>query len=277
MSAVATPTGAAPATDWLARFERFDIVGSTNDVVAGWLRDGTPEVCAAIAEEQTAGRGRNGRTWTAPAGSSLLLSVGFRPTYLAPEHAWRLAAVVSLAMADAAEAAGSLRAGIVCLKWPNDLVIVESPGGGARKLAGVLGETRELGTDHPAAVVGIGTNVDWAGAAVPAELVPLLTTVSDAAGSPVQVNRLAGGFFERLAPLVADLRVGAFPRDAWRARQLTSGSVVRLEWPDGTVETVRAVDVDPDSGALLVESLRGGEPARAITVGEIRHLRVGEV
>ena len=112
----------SPATSWLARLEWFDLVGSTNDVVAGWLRHGTPEVCVAIAGEQSAGRGRNGRTWTAPAGASLLMSVGFTPTWLAPEHAWRLGAIVSLAMAEAAEEVARIAAGTVRLKWPNDLV-----------------------------------------------------------------------------------------------------------------------------------------------------------
>ena len=77
--------------------------------------------------------------------------------------------------------------------------------------------------------------------------------------------------------VVADLRAGAFPGDAWRARQLTNGTIVRLERPDGTAETVRAIDVDPGSGALVIESLLGERPARAIAVGEIRHLRLAEV
>src|SRR5438093_7602249 len=105
-----------------SRLEWFDRVGSTNDVVAGWLRDGVPEGCVAAADEQTAGRGRNGRSWTAPAGAALLCSVGFRPTWLEPDRAWRLAAIVSLAMADAAEAEAHLEAGTIRLKWPNDLV-----------------------------------------------------------------------------------------------------------------------------------------------------------
>ncbi len=70
-------------TAFLARSERFAEVGSTNDVVRDWLADGTPEVCLAIADEQSAGRGRDGRTWVAPPGAALLLSLGFRPTWLA--------------------------------------------------------------------------------------------------------------------------------------------------------------------------------------------------
>ena len=71
-----SPTVAPP---FIARRERFAVVGSTNDVVREWLAGGTPEVCLAVADEQTAGRGREGRTWTAPAGGALLLSLGFRP------------------------------------------------------------------------------------------------------------------------------------------------------------------------------------------------------
>ncbi len=114
---------------FLARQERFASVGSTNDVIRAWLEAGTPEVCLAVADEQTAGRGRDGRSWTAPPGAGLLLSVGFRPTWLEPERAWRLAAIVALAMAEAAEAVGGLRERSIRLKWPNDLVVETWSGG----------------------------------------------------------------------------------------------------------------------------------------------------
>ena len=79
-------------TSFIARQERFARVPSSQDVVRGWLDAGTPEVCLALADEQTAGRGRTGRTWLASPGRGLLLSLGFRPTWLAPAQAWRLAA-----------------------------------------------------------------------------------------------------------------------------------------------------------------------------------------
>ena len=63
----------------VSRSERFAAIPSTNDVVAGWLADGVDEVCLAVADEQTAGRGRRGRTWVAPPGTSLLASLGFLP------------------------------------------------------------------------------------------------------------------------------------------------------------------------------------------------------
>lgn len=270
-------TGAVPATDWLARIERFDVVGSTNDIVAGWLREGTPEVCVAIADEQLAGRGRGGRAWTAPAGASLLCSVGFRPTWLEPAHAWRLGAIVSLAMAEAAEAAARLAFGTVRLKWPNDLVLLDG-GSRALKVSGVLGETQGLGTAQPQAVIGIGINVDWPRSGFPAEFASGMTSLSEAAGDAfVGREPLAEAFLLRLRPKIMALRAGVFPADGWRARQLTNGLPVRIEWPDGTAETVTAQDVDVDSGALLVAPVRGDGPIRPVLVGEIRHLRFGGV
>lgn len=271
-----TRSPGAPAASWLARIERFDVVASTNDVVMGWLRDGAPEVCVAIADEQSAGRGRNGRTWMAPPGAALLLSAGFRPTRLMPDRAWRLGAIVSLAMAEAAEAVGGLPPGTVRLKWPNDLVVADGATGGTLKLAGVLGETDGLSTAQPRAVIGIGVNAGWARADFPPDLAATMTSLAEVSGGrSISRDALADAFLARLEPLVAGLQAGVFPGDAWRGRQLTNGLPVRLEWPDSTTETVTAVDVDPESGALLVRSLDGRGPIRPVLAGEIRHLRPG--
>ena len=273
-------TGAidSAVTGWLSRFERFDAVGSTNDVVAGWLRDGTPEVCVAIADVQTAGRGRGNRTWSAPSGAALLASIGFRPTWLEPEHAWRLAAIVTLTMAEACEIAAGLRAGTVQPKWPNDLVAIDSRSGEVRKLSGVLGETDGLGTKGATAVIGIGVNADWKPEDFPPELATTMTSIAELApGQVIDREVIIHVFLERLQPAVAQLRVGAFPADSWRARQLTNGVPVRLEWPDGRSETVSAVDVDTESGALVVGELGGGGQQRSVLVGEIQHLRLGGI
>lgn len=263
---------------WLSRFERFDVVDSTNDVVAGWLGEGTAEVCVAVTDVQRSGRGRNGRTWVAPPGAALLLSIGFRPTWLEPEHAWRLAAIVTLAMAEACEVTAGLRPGTVLLKWPNDLVAIDGRTGDIRKLAGVLGETDGLGTNDPRAIVGIGLNAGWKAADFPSGLAATMTSLAELA--PAQVidrEAINHAFLERLERMVGELREGTFPAAAWRGRQLTNGVPVRLEWPDGTTETVSAVDVDTESGALLVGDLGGGGQQRSVLVGEIRHLRLGGV
>ncbi len=265
-------------TSWLSKFERFDSVSSTNDVVAGWLRDGIPEVCVAIADVQTAGRGRVDRTWTAPPGTALLASIGFRPTWLQPEHAWRLAAVVTLTMAEACEIAAGLRAGTVQLKWPNDLVAIDSRSGDVRKLSGVLGETDGLGTKDARAIIGIGVNADWKPEDFPPELATIMTSIAELApGQVIDREVIVHVFLERLEKATALLRAGTFPGDAWKTRQLTNGVPVRLEWPDGRTETVSAVDVDVETGALLVGELGGGGQQRSVLAGEIHHLRLGGI
>ena len=268
----------AAATDWLSRYERFDVVGSSNDVVAGWLREGTPEVCVAITDVQTSGRGRHQRAWEAPPGTALLASVGFRPTWLQPEHAWRLSAIVTLTMAEACEVAAGLPVGTVQLKWPNDLVAIDARSGDVLKLAGVLGETDGLGTEDARAVIGIGVNAEWKPEDFPKGLATTMTSLVELApGQLIDREVILHVFLDNLRDAVSTLRDGTFPSEQWRWRQLTNGVAVRLEWPDGTSETVSAVDVDAESGALIVGELGGGGPQRPVLAGEIQHLRLGGI
>jgi BirA family biotin operon repressor/biotin-[acetyl-CoA-carboxylase] ligase len=279
----ATAAGDAPARGFPARLERFGSVGSTNDVVAGWLRHGAPEICVAVADVQSAGRGRLGRSWTAPPGAALLASIGFRPTWLAPDRLWRLAAIVALSMADAAEDAAGLSDGTVRLKWPNDLVVgygraarpiggaaVLGPGGDIRKLAGLLGETDGLGTPDVRAVVGIGLNADWPPEEFPAELARQMTSLREAAGGRrIDRDALLDGFLARRGARRAARPDGDIDGAGWAGRQVSTGRAIRLEWPDGSLETTRAIGVDATSGALVVD----GE--REVHAAEIRHVRLG--
>lgn len=259
---------------FISRQERFRLTGSTNDIVAGWLAEGTPEVCLAVADEQSSGRGRQGRTWSAPPDRALLLSVGFRPSWLEPRHAWRLAANVALAMADAAEDVAGLRDGAIRLKWPNDLV-VEASDGEILKLGGVLGETDGLGGDDPRVVVGIGINADWPANEFPADLAATMTSLREASrGRPVDRAMLLDGFLARLEPRTLALRDGKFAVGDWIDRQVTTGHAVEIEAVGDALRTYLAVGVNPDSGALLVED--PGQPGaeRAILSGEVRHARL---
>jgi BirA family biotin operon repressor/biotin-[acetyl-CoA-carboxylase] ligase len=280
---------------FIARQERFAAVGSTNDVVRGWLAEGTPEVCLAVADEQTAGRGRAGRTWQAPSGAALLLSVGFRPAWLPADRVWRLPATVSLAMADAAEEAAGLPDNAIRLKWPNDLVVetggtttvtmddldaaaaaqvMEAPAS-VLKLGGVLGESEGLGSDDPRVIVGIGVNADWAPADFPPELAPAMTSLHEASrGRPVDLATLLDGFLGRLEVRIAALRAGRFDLADWNARQVTTGRDIEIEWPAGDSATVRALGVDAASGGLVVAD---GEGERTVVVGDVRHVRVPPV
>ena len=263
-------TGAGPI---ISRHEHFGAVPSTNDIVRAWLAEGTPEVCLAVADEQTAGRGRAGRSWVAPSGAALLLSLGFRPDYLAPDRLWRLGATVGLAMADAAEESAGLPMGSIKLKWPNDLVVADRvAAAGYRKLAGILGESEGAGGADTRAVVGIGTNVDWPRQDFPAELEGSMTSLRELArGRPVDSNALLDAFLNRLEARVEALRDGYFDVEGWHQRQLTTGRKVRVDMPDGTAIHGRAVGVDGSTGALLVDD---GEAERELLAGEIVHVRL---
>jgi BirA family transcriptional regulator, biotin operon repressor / biotin---[acetyl-CoA-carboxylase] ligase len=270
--------------DFLVRQERFAVVDSTNDVVRGWLADGTLEVCLAVADEQTAGRGRTGRTWVAPPGAALLLSLGFRPDWLEPEHVWRLAATVSLAMAEAAEEAAGLPPRAIRLKWPNDLVVETigvavpaSPTAATevRKLAGVLGETEGLGSGEPRAVVGIGIDTDWAANDFPPELATTMTSLRAASsGRRIDHAALLAGFLDRLEARTEALRGGRFDVADWTDRQLTNGRIVEFVTADGATRLVKALGVDVRSGALIVDDPDDPSGERSWLVGEIGHVRV---
>ena len=109
----------------------FETIDSTNRYLLEEARSGAPDGVVAVAEFQSAGKGRLGRRWEAPAGANLLLSVLLRPDLPAAER-HLASAVVALAAAEGVESAAGLRLG---LKWPNDLL-----GPDGRKLAGVLAE-----------------------------------------------------------------------------------------------------------------------------------------
>jgi BirA family biotin operon repressor/biotin-[acetyl-CoA-carboxylase] ligase len=288
-------TGTPAGGSFLSRVERYPSAGSTNDIVRAWLLDATPEVCCAVADEQTAGRGSHGRTWTAPAGAALLCSLGFRPSYLAPDRAWRVAATVALAMCDAAEDVAGLPVNAIRLKWPNDLV-VEAAGPGAllsgllaadeaaarlaaplrlEKIAGVLGESDGLGTDSPRVVVGIGVNADWARDDFPPDIADTMTSLREASGGrPVDRDALLAAFLDRLEGRVTALRAGWFDADDWVRRQVTTGREVTLEAPDGTATApLLALAVDAASGALVVaDDVPGGE--RHVHAGEVVRVRL---
>jgi BirA family biotin operon repressor/biotin-[acetyl-CoA-carboxylase] ligase len=251
---------------FISRHEQFDVVGSTNDVVRGWLSDGTPEVCLAVAESQSAGRGRDGRRWTAPAGAALLLSLGFRPIWLGADRLWRLAAISSMAMAEASEEVAGLPTDTILLKWPNDLVVEVDDG--IRKLAGILGETDGIGSPDPRAVIGIGVNGDWPRASFPVELADAMTSLRELAARPIDHTVLLEAFLERLRLGLEDLRDGRFDGPGWARRQVTTGRDLDLIDSDGARTAVRATGVDIDSGALLVDG-------RPVFVGEIAHVRLG--
>ena len=260
--------------DLLSRHERFRSVPSTNDIVREWLTEGTAEVCLAVADEQTAGRGRSGRSWVAPSGAALLLSLGFRPAYLEPDRLWRLGAIVALAMADAAEEAAGLPMGKLRLKWPNDIVVeARRAPGGVRKVAGILGESDGAGTPGVTATVGIGINNDWRRGDFPADLTDVMTSLREVSrGRQVENDVLLGAFLVRLEARLLALRDGHFDLATWHDRQVTTGRAIRIELPGGETRETAAVGVDGTTGALLIVDESGAESE--LLAGEVVHVRL---
>ncbi len=256
---------------FLSRLERFDVVPSTNDVVATWLAEGTPEVALAIADRQTAGRGREQRRWLAPPGAALLLSLGFRPPTMALADGWRLAALLALATAEAAESVSGLSEGTIGLKWPNDLV-AEGPDGSVRKVAGVLGESIAEGELLGSAVVGVGLNCDWPAAEFPAAIAPTMTSLREISRRRVDREAILIDLLESLDRRYRALRRGDFDGRSWTQRQWTTGRRLTVETGSRTMEG-RGAGVDPRTGALLVETYEG---TVAVGSGEVVSCRLAE-
>ena len=229
-------------------------IGSTNDAALALAAAGEPEGASVVADEQTAGRGRRGRSWSSPPGAGLYLSVILRGTELAP-----MPGLVTLGAGVAAAAAVQSATGLpVRLKWPNDLFI----GADWRKVGGILCEAQ--GPD--VIVVGIGINLTPA--AHPPDVRARAASIEGELArsvdrAPIIVECLAG-----LRALAAGLRTG--PRagivSAWRDRAAEGWRAAPVQWVEGE-RTVHALarDIDADGG-LIVE--RDGRLERVVA-GEV--------
>lgn len=238
--------------------ECYAQVGSTNDLVRGRARAGAPEGLIILADEQLAGRGRQGRGWAAPPGSSLLCSLLLRPSWLAPTDSFLLTMLAGVALCNAAEQCGPLRA---ALKWPNDLLLAPpSPADAAlRKAAGVLSELELAGDTIGWVVLGIGVNVNWSphGIVDGRDLQTTATSVSDAIGQTADRLVLLRALLIELDRQYAALRAGRRTElfKAWRVRLATLGQVVTVQLPNGELHGI-AEDVEP-TGALCVRDAQG--------------------
>ncbi|MEM8619660.1 MAG: biotin--[acetyl-CoA-carboxylase] ligase [Actinomycetota bacterium] len=219
-----------------------DETGSTNtDVLAALDAGAIDDRTVLAAGFQTAGRGRLDRRWEAPAGSNLLVTLGFAAE-VPPVHPTQRMGLAGLA---ASRQHSDLD---VALKWPNDLV-VRTVGGPDAKLAGVLAQRSALGS----VAVGIGLNVRWA----------------PAGGAHLGHDADPADVLASLLAAFDELPSGAAFWERYRADLATLGREVRVELPDGVAVEGTAVDVD-DDGRILV-NLDGS--VRAFDVADIVHLR----
>ena len=235
--------------------------GSTNDVAARLAELGADEGATVVAEAQTAGRGRHGRTWFSPPGAGLYVSVILRPAgELASGNPAALLTLASgVALAEAVRTATGLPAEI---KWPNDIVIDR------RKLAGILAEATLQGDRLQHVVLGFGLNL--LAANCPAELAPRVTSIEAETSRPADRALMLAEILAALGERYRDLQSGRFDAilAAWR-RLAWALPAAPVEWdsPAGVVRG-RAEDIDRQ-GALIV---RVGDRVERVVAGEVKWL-----
>jgi BirA family biotin operon repressor/biotin-[acetyl-CoA-carboxylase] ligase len=243
---------------------RFEEIDSTNAYLLRQARLGAPEGMVAVAEHQSAGRGRLDRRWESPPGASLLASVLFRPD-LDPAELHLCTAAMALAAAEACRRVAGV--GPV-LKWPNDVLV------GEEKLAGVLAEAVFDGGPGSgggpggamAVVVGIGLNVDWPGPAGAGG-----TSLAELGAGPVDRPALLGALLDALSARRALLDSVTGRREVvaeLRNRCATLGRRVRVELAAEAVTGV-ATEID-DAGHLVLRTSAG---SRTVSAGDVVHLR----
>ncbi|HYE14928.1 MAG TPA: biotin--[acetyl-CoA-carboxylase] ligase [Pyrinomonadaceae bacterium] len=241
---------------------RFESLPSTNTEAARQAALGAPEGLCVVAREQTAGRGRQGRSWASPKGAGLYVSVVLRPRMDAKD--WPLITLAAaLAVREAVKEVCALDADI---KWPNDLLA------GGRKLCGILAETVETPGGR-AVVLGVGVNLD--DRAFPSELNETATSVAGEAGQPCDADELLGALTRSLARWHETLQREGGPARVvaeWESHSsFARGRRVRVSLPGETFEGVTR-GLEPD-GALRVET--DGRSLRRVRAGDVLALRPG--
>jgi BirA family biotin operon repressor/biotin-[acetyl-CoA-carboxylase] ligase len=251
------------------RLIQLPSIESTNaELVRLIVAEDAPAFTTMVTDDQTAGRGRRGRSWTAPAGTSLAISVLLRPvgadgSALDTAHFGWLSIAAGVAMTDAV--AGVLPRASAGFKWPNDVQV------GGRKMSGVLGELLPSGDG---VVVGAGVNLTMS-----AEQLPVATATSaviEGASEDGLADRVLSEYLRRLTAIV--MAYGASDGDAdvsgLRAaaieRCITLGREVRAELPGGAELRGTAIGIDV-RGRLEIRL--GSGRVEAIAAGDVIHLR----
>jgi BirA family biotin operon repressor/biotin-[acetyl-CoA-carboxylase] ligase len=236
-----------------------DVVQRTGSTNADLLARGGPEGQVLVAEEQTAGRGRMGRSWVSKPGASLTFSVLLRPASVPPARRGWLPLLTGVAVATAVRSVAAVPA---TLKWPNDVLV------GDRKLAGILAEQ-----SGEAVVIGIGVNVATAADALPVSPTGLQATSLLVEGADVARDVLLTEVLRQLEHYYLRFRSDPGERSgvlaAYRTLCATLGRQVRVELPGDRSLAGVAEDVDAD-GRLLV---RAADTTTPISAGDVIHVR----
>lgn len=219
------------------------VVTSTNDLAREAARRDWPERTAFVADFQTLGRGRQGRTWIAPPRTGLLASLLFRGVVQPPQHYTMLASVACC------EAIERLLGPEAAIKWPNDVMVED------KKVAGVLAEASS-GSDAGYVIVGVGVNANMSPDDL-ADLPPTASALNHAAGRPVHRGELLVVLLERLDVWLTLLEGGQAELlwRAWHGRLWGRHQVIRVADASGVVEGV--VEGALQDGTLLVRRPEG--------------------
>ncbi len=248
-----------------ADLRSFGSIDSTNSQLLTLSQAGAPHGVVVVADHQVRGRGRMNRSWLAPAGTSLLVSVLLR-IELSVDQLHLAGMVMGLAVADACQVAAGVT---LWLKWPNDVT------DGQRKLAGVLAEGDLDGPQVVGVVVGAGVNINWpATGEEPADSQGVgdsAVSLRQLVGHPVDRDQVLVEVLRSLERRCDDLVSPAGQRAQtleYRRRCCTLGRLVRVELV-GESFTGTAVDVTTE-GHLLVDV---GVCLRPVSAGDVVHVR----
>ena len=237
----------------------FDELDSTNNYLKA--QTAAPDGTAAVADSQTAGRGRMDRSFQSPKGQGIYLSVLLRPR-LSPDRLPPVTALAGVAVCAAVERVCGVRPG---LKWPNDPVLA------GKKLCGILTEmSLEAETGRvQSLVLGIGINVGQGPEDFSPEVREVATSLGQVLGRAVSRPRLAAALLEELDRAYAALLAGDLSeyREIYRRDCVNLGKTVQLiPFGGGERETAQAVDVDGEFN-LVVRGAGGRE--RTVRSGEV--------
>lgn len=247
-----------PDCSWGESLLYLPTTGSTNDDAKTLAASGAPGGTVLVADEQTGGRGRRGRSFHSPAGSGIYLSVLLRPD-CRPDQLMHLTCGVAVAMCDAVESATGLRPGI---KWTNDLVW------GRQKLSGILTEI----SVNPASglvdyvVIGIGINCSQKAEDFPPEIRAMAASLAQVLGHPVSRSAIAAAMISALFRLNKVLLTGKTDiLNAYRRDCVTLGQEISLVRGD-EIRHGKALDID-EEGALIVQFSDGHQ--ETVSSGEV--------
>lgn len=247
----------SPDYPWKAEFHYFSELDSTNDRLKVMARQGAPHGTAVIADHQTGGHGRRGRSFHSPEGVGIYLSMLLRPN-CRPGELMHLTCATAVAMCDAVETATGLRPQI---KWTNDLVW------GKQKLGGILTElglTPQGMVDY--AIIGIGINCCQCREDFPADIQDMAASLSMVTGKEIDRSKVAAAMMESLCRMDKSLLTG---KDAmlteYRKNCVTLGQDISLLRGE-EVRHGHALTVDAE-GALIVQFPDGH--IEAVNSGEV--------